>query len=134
MKPELEDGDPYNTADSARWRRPAFDFASVRYVGEPGGRVWITSANGTKRPLPERRDLRHHSAAGFSWGYGGSGPAQLAIAILADASGDDTRALAHYHEYRLDVIARLPLNRPFEISALEARSWLSQRSDRVNSR
>lgn len=128
MTARLDDTDPYNTADSARWRRPAFDFATVRYVGEPGGRVWIVSANGPKRPLPERRDLRHHSAAGFSWGYGGSGPAQLAIAILADASGDDTRALAHYLEYRLDVIARLTPGQPFEISAVDARSWLSHRS------
>lgn len=130
MTPGLEDGDPYNTATSGRYRRPAFDFASVRYIGEPGGRVWITSANGPKRPLPQRRDLKQHSAAGFSWGYGGSGPAQLAIALLADASGDDKRALAHYMEFRLDVIARLPVNERFEISALEVRSWLSQRSSR----
>ena len=26
--------------------------------------------------------LRRHSPTGFEWGYGGSGPAQLALAIL----------------------------------------------------
>lgn len=34
-----------------------------------------------------RRPLRHipsHSPTGFSWGYGGSGPADLALAILVD--------------------------------------------------
>ncbi len=36
------------------------------------------------RPLGPRLDLANHSPDGFSWGYGGSGPAQLALAILAD--------------------------------------------------
>jgi len=36
------------------------------------------------KPLPPRLDLWNHSPAGFEFGYGGSGPAQLALAILAD--------------------------------------------------
>jgi len=35
--------------------------------------------------LPVRLDLYNHSPDGFEWGYQGSGPAQLALAILADA-------------------------------------------------
>ena len=31
--------------------------------------------------------IRNHSSSGFEWGYGGSGPAQLALAILADHFG-----------------------------------------------
>lgn len=38
-------------------------------------------------PLPLRLDLFNHSPDGFEWGYGGSGPAQLALAILADFLG-----------------------------------------------
>src|SRR5712664_3316643 len=34
-------------------------------------------------PLDPRNDLFNHSPDGFQWGYGGSGPAQLALAILA---------------------------------------------------
>jgi len=34
-------------------------------------------------PLGLRLDLWNHSPTGFEWGYGGSGPAQLALAILA---------------------------------------------------
>lgn len=34
--------------------------------------------------------VRYHSPDGFSWGYGGSGPAQLALAILIAAGyGND---------------------------------------------
>lgn len=34
--------------------------------------------------LDPRLDLMNHSPSGFEYGYGGSGPAQLALAILAD--------------------------------------------------
>ena len=45
-----------------------------------------------RRALPLRLDLQNHSPDGFEWGYGGSGPSQLALAILADCLGDDERA------------------------------------------
>lgn len=35
-------------------------------------------------PLNPRFDLANHSPNGFEYGYSGSGPAQLALAILAD--------------------------------------------------
>lgn len=38
------------------------------------------------------QSLRHyevHSPDGFQWGYGGSGPADLALAILVDHLGED---------------------------------------------
>jgi hypothetical protein len=43
------------------------------------GQVW---ANG--KPISPEKSLKvfNHSPTGFSWGYGGSGPAQLALAIL----------------------------------------------------
>ena len=37
------------------------------------------------KSLDPRTELVNHSPDGFQWGYGGSGPAQLALAILADA-------------------------------------------------
>jgi hypothetical protein len=40
-------------------------------------------------------------------GYAGSGPAQLALAILCDALGDDERALRLYQLFKDAVIARL---------------------------
>ena len=36
------------------------------------------------QPLDPRRDLRDLGAEGFEWGYEGTGPAQLSLAILAD--------------------------------------------------
>jgi hypothetical protein len=46
--------------------------------------VFVSAAGQEMMPLPLRCDLVNHSPTGFSWGYAGSGPAQLALAILAD--------------------------------------------------
>jgi hypothetical protein len=49
--------------------------------------VFVSSPGQQMRPLPLRCDIVNHSPTGFSWGYAGSGPAQLALAILADYFG-----------------------------------------------
>ncbi len=72
-----------------------------RHGVEPGEGVSVV-------PLPPRLDLREHSPTGFEWGYGGSGPAQLALALLADHLRDDTRALQLYQAFKRTVIAALP--------------------------
>ena len=59
------------------------------------------------QPLNPRHDLYNHSPDGFNWGYGGSGPAQLALAILADHLGNDDLALANYQAFKFAVIAGL---------------------------
>lgn len=59
------------------------------------------------KPLPLRLDLWNHSPTGFEFGYGGSGPAQLALAILADCCGDEL-ALVFHQAFKWAVIARLP--------------------------
>jgi hypothetical protein len=58
--------------------------------------------------LPPKLDLRSHSPTGFEWGYGGSGPAQLALALLADALGDDEAAVRLHQEFNWEVVAKLP--------------------------
>ncbi len=59
-------------------------------------------------PLPTRLDLINKSPTGFEWGYGGSGPAQLALAILAwHCVSDEQRALDHYEEFKSLVIAHI---------------------------
>jgi hypothetical protein len=60
------------------------------------------------RPLNPRLDLWNHSPTGFEWGYGGSGPAQLALALLADHLGNSTQAFALYQSFKWQVVANLP--------------------------
>lgn len=59
------------------------------------------------RALDPCNDLRNHSPDGFQWGYGGSGPAQLALALLADHFGDGRKALEIYQDFKFTVIAGL---------------------------
>jgi hypothetical protein len=48
-----------------------------------------------QRPLDPRNDLINHSPDGFEWGYRGSGPAQLALALCADTIGDKLALLIY---------------------------------------
>ena len=76
------------------------------YHGSREGYAVDVTVNG--RRLNPRLDLWNHSPTGFEWGYGGSGPAQLALGILADHFGNDSQALAFYQEFKFRVIAGLP--------------------------
>jgi hypothetical protein len=66
--------------------------------------------------LDLRLDLANHSPTGFAWGYGGSGPTQLALAILADALDDAPRALSLYRELKGSLTARLPQDQPWRMT------------------
>ena len=84
------------------------------YIGTPhrdsiSGQSLVTVCDGQKsESLPLRLDLFNHSPTGFSWGYGGSGPAQLAVALLADALGDDDRAIRLHQCFKFKVVACWP--------------------------
>ena len=71
--------------------------------------------------LSYRYDLLSASPAGFEWGYGGSGPAQLAIAILAHAF-DDEFACEWYQQFKREVVANLPEDR-WTLRASELDAW-----------
>lgn len=73
--------------------------------------------------LELRLDLRNHSPDGFGCGYYGSGPAQLALAILAHQAGDET-ALRLYQDFKAAVIARLPRDTTWTITGQQVVDWL----------
>jgi uncharacterized protein DUF6166 len=76
------------------------------YVGRrnPDG---LCSVQVNGHPLRLRLDLSNHSPTGFEWGYGGSGPAQLALALLADVIDDD-EALALHQDFKFRLVGRMP--------------------------
>lgn len=73
---------------------------------EQGRHVTVEEGD-ARRPLDPRLDLRNHSPTGFEWGYGGSGPAQLALALAADALGDDEHAQDVYQRLKFKLIGEL---------------------------
>ena len=65
----------------------------------------VVTVDGT--PLDPRYDLRQLSATGFEWTYEGGGPAQLALALLADHLGDDAQALQLHERFMRHFVAEL---------------------------
>ncbi|MFP6707440.1 MAG: DUF6166 domain-containing protein, partial [Alphaproteobacteria bacterium] len=51
-----------------------------------------------QQPLDAHSDLHNFHASGNEWGYEGSGPCQLALAILADHADAQT-ALGNYRKF-----------------------------------
>ena len=56
--------------------------------------------------------MHNHSPNGFSWGYGGSGPAQLALALIIYGAEalyiPIMEAVAYYQNLKWEVVAMLP--------------------------
>lgn len=95
--------------------------------------VEVVGEDGVARPL---HHIVWHSPTGFGWGYGGSGPADLALSILADTlcerpTTDDVRhgrawCLQRHQDYKWAAIAPLAQDEPFVIRAEEVEAWLSE--------
>jgi len=80
-------------------------------------RFVVNINSGTKLDLNASLKVVNHSPTGFCWGYAGSGPAQLALAILLDYfNGDRERALSLYQDFKFKVIAQLPMDEDFVLT------------------
>lgn len=101
------------------------------------GPVEVTVLNGDTAPL---QHISVHSPDGFNTGYGGSGPADLALAILADYFGETSRLLTArekrepmegeawllHHQFKFSFLSQRPLRRgeSFDITGTEIAAWL----------
>jgi hypothetical protein len=92
---------------------PASD-CDIAYVGyRQSGQAIVEKRPGQERLTPDRSlALVNHSPSGFEWGYGGSGPAQLALALLLDYTDDEDVALAEYIAFKNEVVSRLECSGP----------------------
>jgi hypothetical protein len=57
--------------------------------------------------LDERYDIKRLTRFGFEWTYEGDSPQQLALAILADQTGDAERAVALSEPFMKRIVANL---------------------------
>jgi hypothetical protein len=89
-----------------------------------------------------RRRVTHHSPDGFEFGYGGSGPADLALNILEDALhsvgyqgpvtqcwGGQCYGLAYslHQAFKWDFIARVPRDRGTSITLQQILDWMEKK-------
>lgn len=85
---------------------PGKVYCGKRICGQAGpAQVWVQG----KELSPERSfRVRRHSPDGFQWGYCGSAPAQLALALLLDALGRVRSAAHWYQTFKRQVVGCLP--------------------------
>lgn len=96
------------------------------YYGVFGGPLtWslLVEQGGVRQHVALRLDLCNHSPDGVAWGYPGSGPAQCALALLADLLQDDRRALRLYQRFKVDYISRFERSDNWALSDSEVLRW-----------
>ena len=74
-----------------------------------------------------RREWVWHSPDGFEWGYGGSGPADLALNILLTATGDRDFSAKHHQAFKWQFVAKLPPEGGV-IDANDIAVWIKERN------
>jgi hypothetical protein len=87
----------------------------------PTARVTV---DGKELAVEPSLKLRNHSPTGFEWGYAGSGPSQLALAVLLDFTGDESLSLFRYMELKRELVAGWAVE--WGIDGLELRQWLDE--------
>lgn len=68
--------------------------------------------------------LRNHSPTGFAWGYNGSGPSQLALAVLLETC-PQADALNYYQRFREDHVSQWPFGKDFNVT-VDIVGWLTK--------
>jgi hypothetical protein len=112
----------------------AFEYRGYREGVDASERVLVmlVDVGGKRRPLLDRcrrdRGDHCHSPAGFNWGYGGSGPSELARQILWDYLGASPHP-ALYQDFKRDVVARFPQEQGWKLPARQILDWLRARED-----
>jgi len=59
------------------------------YIGTRTPSKIVSISQDGSPPTHRLHHIKHHSPTGFEWGYGGSGPADLALSILAHHFGEN---------------------------------------------
>jgi hypothetical protein len=91
-------------------------------------KVWLND-----KLIDERKSqaVYNHSPDGFSWGYTGSGPMQLGLAIMLELFPED--AVKMYRDFTINVIAHIPQGNDFSaeiiVQEMEGNETLFKFSD-----
>ena len=64
-----------------------------------------------------------HSPDGFEWGYRGSGPAQLALALLLHAGVPEDKAVEGHQALKEEVVAALPYDFEVDLTVSPDGAW-----------
>jgi hypothetical protein len=114
----------YNLSSAAH-REP--DQEEVTYTGQnvrtPEGGMLVLRNGEPLLPGPSQK-LINHSPDGFNWGYGGSGPAQLALGLLLDVTHNPSLAMEKYQHFKFEIIAGLNIDEGWTMTSTAIKHWL----------
>ena len=85
----------------------------------------VVTVDGVSLDPRKSQAVYNHSPEGFSWGYSGSGPSQLALALLLETTTEE-EAVKWYQEFKHDCIAVLP-RKNFLMTADWIYTWLDNK-------
>ena len=83
--------------------------------------LWRTLEGEAHASVPH---AARHSPTGIEWGYGGSGPADLALSVLL-ALADEQTANTLYHRFKHEVVAAVP-EAGGVLRAADVRRWIER--------
>lgn len=85
--------------------------------------------NGVELLPDESLAMRRHSPDGFAWGYGGSGPAQLALALLLHFTKDKLFSSRYYQMFKSDILVPLDIDEDFKLVDSVVTDWVKRRKE-----
>lgn len=98
-------------------------------LSQGGGRDFDEVLVDGKRLSPARsQKVFNHSPDGFAWGYGGSGPAQLALALLLEHGLTDEDAVRLHQDLKFEVVAGWPQESGEH--ELDLQDWIDRHAER----
>ncbi len=104
----------------------------AKYEGVTGhghGLDWQVFKDGVLLSPQRSLAVRRHSPDGFSWGYGGSGLHQLALAILLEEGLDPDDALEFEHGFCGRFVTRLDMCKGWTITSEELSEKMWEHGD-----
>lgn len=75
------------------------------------------------------QELFNHSPSGGNWGYAGSGPAQLALALLVAFTNDHAFALRYHQAFKAEVLALQPMDEDLVLDEAVVVQWVLRQID-----
>lgn len=113
------------------------DFVKTYFADreKSANRVFVFTMDGKNKSTVEldlspSKKIMNHSPTGFEWAYAGSGPAQLALAILFDVTGDAEIAQRHHQDFKNRFIANLKVDK-WTIHEDDVKQWLKNAEEGV---
>lgn len=94
------------------------------YEGKYNDRAWNVYVDGELLDI-ERSQKVWHKAQSFAWGYAGSGPSQLALALLLEEGLDDGEAIHMMHIFKRDKLTTIGLDEDWQMESEEIQTFIA---------